>query len=176
MLALFWDEEQGGFFDTAVDHEPLIARPRNLFDNATPAGNSVATDVLLRLALYTGEARYQRPASAVLYQLALRMRDHPGGFGRLLCALDFDLSTPKEIAIAGDPAGADTHALLRVVHGRFLPNKIVALTPDGNEAAAEIPLLADRPRHQGRATAYVCERYVCQQPVTDPEALSAQLT
>jgi uncharacterized protein YyaL (SSP411 family) len=106
------------------------------------------------------------------------MAQHPSAFGHLLCALDFSLGPVREIAIAGDPAAPDTQALLRVVSNRFLPNKVVAVRPPGpagDEAERLIPLLAERPQQDGRATAYVCEQFTCRLPVTEPEALSAEL-
>src|SRR5437660_1092454 len=83
----------------------------------------------------------------------------------LLSALDFHLSTPKEIVLIGDPEAAETRALAREVWRRYLPNKVVAQAAAGDESAASlIPLLRDRPALGGRPTAYVCENYTCQQP------------
>ena len=152
----------------------LITRPKDVFDNATPSGNSVAADVLLRLALLTGEERYRRAAEGVLRLLGDVPGEHPTGFGRLLCAIDFALGRPKEIAIVGPPDAAGTMVLRDVVFGRFLPNRVVAGAAD-DRAGADIPLLVDRPARGGLPTAYVCEGYVCQAPVTDPAELAAQL-
>jgi uncharacterized protein len=174
MLERFADGERGGFYDTASDHEQLVTRPKDLFDNATPAGNSVAADVLLRLALLTGEDRYRDAADGVLKQLGTVPAEHPTGFARLLCALDFALGRPREIVLVGPSASARTAALRQVVFGRFLPNRVVAGTEDGTDGL-DIPLLADRPMRGGEPTAYVCEGYVCQAPVTEPAALAAQL-
>jgi uncharacterized protein YyaL (SSP411 family) len=179
MLAQFADEEGGGFFDTSADHEALLTRPKDLYDNATPSGNSVAADALLKLGEYTAEERYREPAERLLAGLRDAMAQHPTAFGHLLCALDLYVGPVREIAIAGDLAAADTRALLREVFGRLLPNKVVAVRPPGpagDEAERLIPLLADRPQQGGRATAYVCERFTCRLPVTDPAALAAQLT
>jgi uncharacterized protein len=174
MLDQFVDEERGGFYDTGKDHERLVSRPKDLFDNATPSGNSVAADALLRLALHTGEDRYRRSAETVLALLGPIAAQHPSAFGRLLCALDFYLGSPKEVAIVGDLDGADTKALLRTVFDRFLPNKVVAAGSAGN-LPADAPLLADRTMRDGRVTAYVCQNYTCQAPVTTSEELAAQL-
>jgi uncharacterized protein len=174
MLDQFPDEEHGGFFDTGRDHEQLVTRPKDVFDNATPSGNAVAADALQRLALLTGEARYGRAADDVLRMLAATAAQHPTGFGRLLSAVDFALGAPKEVAIVGEADAADTRALLRTVFDRFLPNRVVALAPPGATPAA-VPLLEARDMREGRATAYVCHNYACQAPVTDPEALAAQL-
>ena len=99
----------------------------------------------------------------------------PTGFGQALSALDFYLGGPKEVAILGDPDEVETRALIDVVHGRFLPNAVLAVGRPGDPATAEVPLLQDRSEVDGRAAAYVCERFVCQRPVTDAEDLSRQL-
>ncbi|MCS7002446.1 MAG: thioredoxin domain-containing protein, partial [Dehalococcoidia bacterium] len=173
MLERFWDDTIGGFYDTAVDHESLIIRPRDVFDNATPAGGSVAVDALLRLALLTGNDQYRERATTALARLAAYLQRAPSAFGRLLCAFDFAVSRPKEIAIIGDPDGADTAALLRAARRPYAPNKVIAL---GNDADPALPLLAGKTRRDGQATAYVCHQYVCQAPTTDPAVLLQQLT
>ena len=174
MLEQFADAEHGGFYDTGRDHEQLVSRPKDVFDNATPSGNSVAAEALQRLSLLTGDQRYRDAAEGALRLLATLAAQHPTGFGRLLCALDFYFGSPKEIAIVGKRGAADTRALLRAIWGRFLPNRVVALA-DPDETPAEIPLLAERPTRNGEATAYVCQQYTCQAPVTTAEELAAQL-
>ena len=175
MNELFWDGERGVFYDTPADHEELVTRPRDVYDNAAPSGTSVAAEVLLRLALLLDRDDYRVRAETVLDSLGGGMEKLPGAFGRLLAALDFHLSRPKEIAVIGDPESGDTKVLLESVFGRYLPNKVVAGgAPDGG-AALTIPLLTDRPMRDGRATAYVCEGYACQSPTTDPEELRGQL-
>ena len=176
MLEQFWDGERGGFYDTSADHEALVARPKEVLDNATPSGNAVATEVLLRLAVLTGDRSWEERAVETLRGLAPLIERYPTAFGRALCALDFHLGPVQEIAIVGDPGAAGTQDLLAVVHKRYMPNKVVALARPGDAtAAAGLPLLAERALLGGRATAYVCQNYVCQLPVTAPEALAAQL-
>ena len=175
-IAQFADDEGGGFFDTSADHETLVTRPKDLYDNATPSGNSVAVETLLRLAELTGEPAYRQRAERVLGGLTGPMGQHPTAFGHLLCALDFAIGPVKEIALVGDPTSPDTHALARTIFTRFLPNKVVALRPPDDPAAELlIPLLADRPQQHGKPTAYVCQNFTCDLPVTDPTALSTQL-
>src|SRR5919112_351418 len=101
VLELFWDEEKRTFYDTPADHEELVTRPRDIYDSAAPSGNSVATDVLLTLALLLDREDYRARAEAVLEELSGGMEKLPGGFGRLLAALDFHLSRPREVAIVG---------------------------------------------------------------------------
>jgi uncharacterized protein YyaL (SSP411 family) len=176
MVELFADPEGGPFFFTGSEHETLITRVKDYYDNATPSGNSIAVDVLLRLAILTGETRYREVAVSVLESLADAMGKVPSGFGQLLCALDFHLSSPKEVVVIGDPEADDTQALLSVINGMFLPNRVLA-GKNGDDAAADefVPLLRDRDRVDGQATAYICENYTCQAPVTTPEELRKTL-
>ncbi|HYU19855.1 MAG TPA: thioredoxin domain-containing protein [Chloroflexota bacterium] len=174
MIEQFADDSAGGFYDTGKDHERLVSRPKDLFDNATPSGNSVAAEALLRLGLLSGQGLYREAAERVLRLLGVIAAQHPAAFGRLLCALDFYLGSPKEIAIVGQPDAADTASLTRTVFSRYAPNKVVAGCAP-NAAPPDIPLLADRPARNGKATAYVCQNYVCQAPATTPEELARQL-
>src|SRR5205807_241043 len=112
------------------DHERLISRPKDLYDNATPSANSVAAEVLLRLSLLTGEEAYERQAIRSLERIGHVAAQAPTGFGRWLCAIDWVLGTPLEIAVVGDPESGLTRNLLEVVWQRFLPNKVVALNLD----------------------------------------------
>ena len=176
MLARFWDDSIAGFYDTAADHEALVVRPRDTGDNATPAGNSAAADVLLRLAIIFDQPLYRQRAETILANLAPFLARYPTGFGRYLAAAEFALGTPHEIALVGEPAAPDTAALCQVIFGAFRPNTVVLLARPAEPApAVASPLLADRAQVGGRATAYVCQNYACRLPVTDPAALAAQL-
>lgn len=171
-IALFADEQNGGFFDTGSDHEALISRPKDIMDNATPAGNSVAVDVLMRLAAFTGEEKYRQRADDYLRPIADVMAQHPQAFGHVLGALDFALSPVKEFAIMGNPSEAGTLTLLEVINGRYLPNSVLACAdPADSEAVQAVPLLADRPLKEGKATAYVCQNFACLAPVNTAEEL-----
>jgi hypothetical protein len=175
MLELFRDPEAGGFFDTGRDHEALIVRPRNLFDSAVPCGSSVAADVLLRLAVVTGEGAYERAAADALRAVAPLMGRFPSGVGRFLGALDFHLGPPVEVAVVWphDGRAEDRAPLLREVFARYLPTRVLAGAPEGE--GQDLPLLAGKAPRDARPTAFVCERYACQSPTTTPGALGAQL-
>jgi uncharacterized protein len=177
MLANFWEPAEGVFYDAARGAEALVVRPRDLYDNPIPSGNSAAVMVLLRLGALLGEPRYGRIAVQALEWTGRLLVDMPAGFGRLLSALDFHLATPREVAVIGRRDAEDTHALLRVLARRYLPNTTLAFAePAASEdAAALIPLLEAREAVGGAATAYVCERYACRMPVTDAGALEAEL-
>src|SRR5918998_1525030 len=176
MNELFWDEGRRAFYDTPADHEELVTRPRDVYDNATPSGNSVAVEVMLRLALLLDRNDYRERAEEVLEEMAGGMEKIPSAFGRLLAALDFATSGTREVAIIGDPEAPDTKALIETVYARYLPNKVVAgRREDDAESAGLIPLLAERPKREDKATAYVCEGYACKAPTADPEELARQL-
>ena len=163
----------GGFYDTSDDHETLITRPRDLQDNATPSGNAMAVTTLLKLAGFTNDLRYVDIAHQALAQLQPMMSQYPLGFGQWLQALAFALSSPREIAIVGDPDAADTQTLLSIVHHGYWPYQVVALGEPSAHPAA--PLLKDRSLVEGQATAYVCRDFACQAPVADPEGLQSLL-
>ena len=176
MISQFWDEPAGCFYDTGRDHEDLVVRPRDVFDNAQPCGGSVASDMLLRLSVVTGNDDYADKAITPLRTLAELMGRAPAGTGRWLAALDFYLSTPKEVAVIGEQDNPATSALLREVNRRYLPNRVlVGAGEEGTTASTGLPLLEGRGMVDGRPTAYVCENYACQLPVTDAESLAAQL-
>jgi uncharacterized protein YyaL (SSP411 family) len=177
LVRLFHDEERGGFFQTGSDAETLVVRPKELSDNAVPSGNSASADVLQRLAHLTGEASYEKAGVDALRLVRDAMAGAPTGFGHALGALDAYLSTVKEVAIVGDPGSEETAALVdEVTTKRFLPNHVLAVSsPDDRASSAAVALLRDRPQRDGRATAYVCERFECRLPVTDPADLAAQL-
>jgi len=170
MIDEFWDKENGGFYFTSNDHEALIVRNKDITDNATPSGNSVAADVLLKFAKITGEESYERYASNVLGIAASQARRYPQGFGRALSAMEFSLQPTKEIILVGDEKGE----LAAEVWKDYLPNKVVVRTNSGEEFE-NVPLLKDRRLVDGNPTAYVCENFVCQRPVTSPEDLAKEL-
>ena len=180
MIELFWDEQVGGFYDTGSDHENLVVRPRDIFDNAQPCGSSVASDILLRLAVITGNDEYAIKGATPMRALNQVMARSPGGVGHWLSALDFYVSVSKEIAIIGPMENQATQSLLDTVFQQYLPNKVVVGAPGSGtgtagDSTADIPLLRQRDMVNGQPTAYVCEHYVCQLPVTDPTALAKQL-
>jgi uncharacterized protein YyaL (SSP411 family) len=175
LLRLFWDDEVSGFYDTGSDHERLIVRPRNLFDNAVPSGASVAIETLLRLAVLTGRDEYRTRALAALRPMGDLMSRYPSGFGRFLCAHDFNIGPVVEVALLAASA-ASLEPLAAEVFGRFIPNRVVAGAIGADAPSdADVPLLEGRVAIDGRATAFVCRNYACQLPVTEPAALAQQL-
>ncbi len=168
LLERFSDPDKGGFFSTADDHEPLIARRKELDDTPIPSGSSSASFGLLRLAAFTGEHTYEQAALGHIRLLQDFAPQHPSAFGHLLQAIDFLLADVREVAIVGP----DRTALTHVVRSRFRPHVVIA----GAESEdPDIPLLAGRGPIDGRAAAYVCEHFACQRPVSDPEELELLL-
>jgi uncharacterized protein YyaL (SSP411 family) len=169
MVASFWDDEANAFFDTAHDHERLITRPREVTDNATPSGTSLAVELLLRLAELYRDSDHQRRATWVLETLAAPLAQHGAAFGYLLGAADLAIHGATEVAIVGDAASPDFGALTTVVSRQYLPALVLAGGRPGREA--NIALLEDRTAREGRATAYVCRQYLCSEPTADPQRL-----
>ncbi len=177
LLRLFEDPERGGFFTAGSDTAELVIRPKDLYDNAVPSGNSVAADALQRLASLTGEAGYERAAAGALKLVRDVLVKAPTGFGKALCALDRYVGPGREVAIVGDPAGEQTRALVAEVTSlRFLPDTVLAVASgDDDRSRSIVGLLEGRTMRAGEPTAYVCRNFVCAMPVTDPRELGLQL-
>jgi uncharacterized protein len=170
--ARFHDDEAGGWFQTAVDAERLYTRPKDSFDNATPAGTSVMVEVCRLLAGLTGEARWHDRAAEGVRLLQEGARRMPTGFGWLLRQVEALAAGPREVAIIGRP-GPERDALVRVALARPRPGTVtVVAEPD---AATGVPLLAGRGEVDGRAAAWVCRELACERPTVEPDVLAAQL-
>ncbi|MBF6606013.1 MAG: thioredoxin domain-containing protein [Chloroflexi bacterium] len=172
ILDRFADPE-GGFFDTAADAEALIARPKELQDNAVPSGGAMSTTVLLRLAALTGEGRYRDAADAALRGVVPVAPRHPSFFGQWLVAIDLSLAAVAEVAIVGSPVAPETVALVDVARRGLRPHLVLAVGLDPPSSA--VPLLQGRFALHDRATAFVCRDFACRQPVHEPAALAALL-
>ena len=168
LLERFADPERGGFWSTAADHEPLVARRKDMEDSPIPSGASSAALGLLRLARLTGEERYETAALSQLKLLHVVAPRYPVAFGHLLQALDFWFAPVREVALAGE--GEEVEPLARVVRAAFRPHVVLAGGPEDG-----VPLLEGRGLVDERAAAYVCERFACLRPVTEPEELRALL-
>jgi uncharacterized protein YyaL (SSP411 family) len=173
MLDLFTTDANALLATTGRDAEPLIVRPTDVQDNATPAANSLAASGLLRLSALTGVTRYESAGEGIVRALAPVVAEHPGAFAYLMDAVRRAHDTSIEIAIVGAPRASDTSALRGEVWGRLLPGA-VTLTAGPDQVDAS-PLLADHFMIDGRATAYVCENFSCRTPTTEPGELREQL-
>jgi uncharacterized protein len=163
-IELFADEERGGFFLSPSDGERLVARKKELEDHPTPSGNSMLAFILLRLGRIFGEEELERRAAGVLRLVRDTLPRAPGAFGHALCALDLYLSPPRELAVIGSPDDEVAKSAL----ASFDPNAVVAFGP-----AAGIPLLEGKDYVDGKPAVYVCERFSCRAPVTEPGELNA---
>jgi uncharacterized protein len=161
-VELFADEQRGGFFITPADGEQLVARQKAFDDNPTPSGSSMLAFVLLRLARIWGDIELEQQAVSALRLVRDLLTRAPSAFGWALCALELHLSPPRELAIVGDPGSAVARAALR----GFDPRAVVSFGP-----ADDVPLLAGKALVDGEPAVYVCERFACQAPVTDPAQL-----
>jgi len=180
MLKRYSDPDGTGFFRTAAGQEGLLVRTKPYVDASVPSGNSAAAIALLRLSLLTGREDLGAAAEGTISVLATHGSTSPRAFPYMLCAAEFYLSSPQEIAIVGSRAGDDTKALLDVVRTAFVPNKVVAFRDTADMAkpgtgTEESPLLANRSALGGVATAYVCEGYVCKKPLTKAKDLDTVL-
>jgi uncharacterized protein YyaL (SSP411 family) len=170
-IELFADRDDGGFFYTASDHEQLIARPKDQFDNATPSASALAATALIRLGKLTGRSDYLATAEATFQAAAGVMQQSPTAAGQMLLALDMYLGPTPEIVIVGDPKSAATQQILADLRRRFLPNKIVALrAPDAHDEPTLDPMFAGKQMLSGQPTVYVCQNFACQAPVAGVDA------
>jgi hypothetical protein len=168
--ARFYDQPNGGFFDTAENEPSLLYRTKEDYDGAEPAGNSIAIWNLLRLAEITDNQQWRAMAKRTLAAFSERLKQHPESMPQLLVALDFHLDKPKQIVIAGNVARDDVQQMLREVRKRYLPNKIVLLADGaaGQQFLSQYaPFLKAMKMLDNKATAYVCENYACKLPTTD---------
>jgi uncharacterized protein len=173
LIEWFWDDQVGAFFDTARDAEQLITRPRDVTDNATPSGTSLAVELLLHLSELQQDADYRRRAAFTLEAHAEPMTRFPTAFGHLLGCADLEINGAIEIALVGERKSAAFKALEQVVAERYVPSLVLA--GGALKKGSHIKLLEDRPLVDGKPTAYVCRGYSCDRPVTEPDALSGQL-
>ncbi len=176
ILESFLDAEEGILYDSPSDGEALVVRPRDPTDMATPSGNSLAIELLLRLGLLLDRTEYRERAGRLLEAEGEGLRRFPGGYGWLLAAAELTARPVVEVAVVGATGSDDVRTLLRTVHEPFLPGKVVTgRDPDGPGPSMSTPLLQGRETVDGRATAYVCREYACRAPVTDPADLRRQL-
>lgn len=177
MVELFWDEKQGVFYDTGADQESLVVRPRDVFDNAQPSGGSAAVLALIKCSEFTGDNDLHRYAIAGLRSVRDLMERAPSAFPHWLQATQLYTKPVKQVVIVGNLQDKATQALLQTARKGFQPDSIIALQDSDSldEAVSKLPLFEGRICVDGKPTAYVCFNYTCNLPVTEPNALAAQL-
>ncbi len=171
LIREFWDDIDGGFFYTGKSHEQLISRTKPAFDASIPSGNSMATQLLLRIYHYTGNDDYLKRAEKVLRLYYDAMENQPFGFAHMLSALDFYLEKPKEIVLVGKNEEQGIQDLLARLHSFYLPNKTLRQVEPDEPLDQISPLLQGKTQIDGRPTAYVCHNFTCSAPVTEWEKL-----
>ncbi|HSO11995.1 MAG TPA: hypothetical protein VLT51_06440, partial [Anaerolineales bacterium] len=173
MIEHFTDPN-GGFFDTRNDHETLPVRPKDMQDNATPSGNALAATALLELAAYGDRTEWRSLAENMLASVYNALLRYPNAFAQWLGAADFAVGPTHEVAVIGDPDHFETKELLKALWKNYRPRQVAAIS--AYPAEPESPaLLIDRPLLNDRSTAYVCQGFVCQQPVNLPSEMERQL-
>ncbi|WP_447925915.1 thioredoxin domain-containing protein [Georgenia muralis] len=160
----------GGFYDVADDAERLLSRPRDLADNAEPAGTSALGGALLTYAALTGSARHREAAEGAVAAAGTLAAAEPRFAGWTLAIAEAALAGPLQVAVVGDDAAAAE--MVAAARASSSPGLVIAF---GAPDLAGAPLLADRPLLRGAATAYVCRGFLCDLPVTDVPALRARL-
>ena len=173
LMTDFLDEEQGGFFTTAKQHEALILRHREGTDGATPSANAVAASALARLSFHFDRDDWRRAATAAIRVYGRQMTRYPRAFAKSLAVVDFLTEGPVELAFIGNAVQGSLSSLQQAVAQFYLPNRIIAasspLTP------SSLPLLKDRPTVSGMPSLYICRNYTCRQPITDPRLVAEAL-
>ncbi len=176
--AQFWDEAHGGYFNSSAGDRHLVLRLKEDYDGAEPAASSVAAMNLFRLAAIAQDEALRQRGRRTVEAFRDRWSKAPHALPQMLCALELALEPPRHVVLAGDPARPDFRALAAVLHERLGPRRIL-LGATGGEArewlARRAPWLAGMEPRDGRATAYVCEEFACQAPVTEPAELRARL-
>jgi uncharacterized protein YyaL (SSP411 family) len=163
MIELF-EDPGGGFFDTSKEAAGLLLRPKDLQDNATPSGNALACEALLRLAAFTESGEYRDLAEKSLRLIANHALRYPTSFARWLSAADFALANVKQVAVVYESSQDDARDLIDFIQRSYRPNLILAASSQPPSAHAPT-LLIDRPLKNNDPTIYVCEGFVCKMPV-----------
>ncbi|MFQ5560905.1 MAG: thioredoxin domain-containing protein, partial [Nitrospinota bacterium] len=175
---LFYDSENGGFFETTGTDPSIIYRMKDAYDGAEPTGNSVAVLNLLRLYQVTLDEKFKKMATASLELFGAEVKASPQSLPLLLYAYAFSLNKPKQIIIAGKKGGKETEKMLAEVFSHYIPNKVVLLA-DGAKGQTRLsernPFISKLVMKEGRPTAYVCENFTCDYPVTNAGELAALL-
>jgi uncharacterized protein YyaL (SSP411 family) len=174
----FWDEGRGGYYNSRADDPTIVLRLKEDYDGAEPAPSSVAAMNLWRLATMLNDASLRQKGQRTLEAFRAQWSGSPHAMPEMLCAVGCALEPPRQVVLAGDPGRDDFRALGAVLHERLGPRRaVLAITGESDRAwlAARAPWLAEMRPLIGRATAYVCEHFACQAPVTDPAELGRLL-
>jgi len=175
-IRIFWDETNGGFFDSQGNDATLLVRLKEDYDGAEPTGNSVAALNLLRLAHITSNNDWNEKAEQTIETFGYIHSQRPDVLPQMLVAFDWLSSTPKEIILVGSKDSNETKSLLKEIHSRFLPLKMLFLVDESNRKKLEqyLPFIKEMQMHDGKTTAYICQNFACQLPTSDISVIQEQ--
>ncbi|MDQ6717066.1 MAG: thioredoxin domain-containing protein, partial [Gemmatimonadota bacterium] len=173
MIASFWDASAKRIYDTAIDAEKLIIRPRDITDNAMPSGSSLAAELLFHLGDLYDVAEYREISASIVASAAPMLAQYPAAFGHLLGVIDAQIYGATEVALTGSPGSTSFSVLERAVATTYVPSLVVAGGSGGS--VSDIALMRDRAATDEGAAAYVCRNYTCSAPVSTAAALIARL-
>jgi uncharacterized protein YyaL (SSP411 family) len=177
MLELFWDDDNGGLFYSAVDSDDLIVRQKEIYDGALPSGNSVAAYNLMRLSRITADIELEKKAEKIGMLFSSEVKRTPSAYSMLLNSIDYGVGPSHEIVISGEEKSSETAEMLEVLNSRFMPNKVVIFRSD--EEAVEVARIAPYTEYQkaqdGKTTAYVCLGFACNLPTSDSDEMIKQI-
>ncbi len=167
MVEFFYDAENGAFFDVSANDRSILVRTKEFYDSAEPTGNSIAAMDLLRISQFTDNSELREKAKRSLSVFSSIISSQPYALPQMICTLDFFLHSPKEIIIAGRTSSADVDAMIREVHRHFIPDKVLIFAETGKENKL-IPYLSSIvASNPDKPTAYICENYSCNLPISD---------
>ncbi|MDI6766072.1 MAG: thioredoxin domain-containing protein [Bacteroidota bacterium] len=177
-IELFWDKESGGFFDTTGNDPSILLRTKEDYDGAEPTGNSIAALNLLKLSQVTNNNSWRGMAEKTIQSFSSRIDQMPDALPQMLVALNWDITTPKEIIIVGEKLAVDTKTMLREVRKHFLPNKVILFVDDNSKPKliSYLPFIENMTMIDGKATVYICQNYACQLPTNDVAKVAEMLT
>ncbi|MCS1409662.1 MAG: Cellobiose 2-epimerase [Verrucomicrobia subdivision 3 bacterium] len=167
---LFWDQKSAGFYSVTGQDPSILLRLKEDYDGAEPSPNSISAMNLLRLAQTTANDRFRKQALKTLAHFSEGMTLQPTAAPQMLAALSYSLVKPKQIIFAAKPDAADLQILLRSLHKPFIPHKIVLLADNGPGQAylgKHLPFFRTFKPIADKATAFVCEDFVCKLPATE---------
>jgi uncharacterized protein YyaL (SSP411 family) len=170
MLDLFWDNDTGGFFLTAVDTDALLVRQKEIYDGAIPSGNSIALYNLLRLGRLTGDTSLDTKAKKLVQAFSEAVTELPSGYTQFLNGVDYALGASREVVVVGDPASETTQNMLNILQREYSPY-MVSLFKDNTASSDELstlaPFTAEYMAIDNKATAFVCRNFSCEHPTND---------
>jgi uncharacterized protein YyaL (SSP411 family) len=174
----FWDDKTGGFFFTASDGEKLPVRQKEVYDGATPSGNSVAAMNILKLSRFTGSSELESMASIMAGTFSSTVRKFPSAYTQFLLFVDFLLGPAFEIALVGHRDSNDVKNIMTSLNRIYAPNKVLIFKPcdlESREILGLAPYLANFEMINDKATIYVCRNFACETPTNDPDRMLSLL-